>query len=505
MSILLKNICKTFEKKIVLKNINAEFSFGKIYSIVGENGAGKSTLIKIISQKILPDENSKIDFTQNEKIKIVEQSPLVADSLSIKQNIFLGKKENRKSREKLNELIKTFCPSININMLCKNAPSSVRFYTSFLNCLLSDFNVLILDEPTAYLDDDERKVLFSSLNELKKKGVCVIVVTHSKKEILNYADEILLLKKGVLAQTFFDVQKKSSKEKNEILKQIESSISAKILTKDENNCTEKIHFKNSLNENFLKNEKIQNPENENFKIQFKNISCINSEKPLIKNISFSVENSQIVMITGLSEAGLFTLEDCITGFSKINSGEILFEKNSKKIIAKKVSPRFLRKTLQKKLNLKIAIVASDKKNRAAALDFTVAESLYSANLDFSKISVIEKNQQIQKKSFCKKFLFYVNSIIKNSELKISSNDKIKTLSGGMLQRLILERELFFDPDFLILCEPFAGLDMQKKKIILEKILKLKRDGKSVLILSTEKIEENIFDKIYKLDGGKIYD
>lgn len=468
MAIKLEHISKSFEKKVALSNINISFSKGKIYALVGENGAGKSTLVKIISKRILPSKGS-INFTENEKVKIVEQRPLIAESISIKENIFLGVKESKKNISRLNNLISQWCPSLELNSIVKNIGGNFRFYTSLLNCLLCDFDVLILDEPAAYLDDAERENLYIQLNKLKEENICVIVITHSKKEIIEYADDVYLLKKGIVEESFFNIQNSNQKEK--IIHSIEKSI---------------MNYEKNLYDNSSE-KKLTNIKN-NFYLQVKNISCRPLDKPLINNISFEIKDGQIIMINGLSESGLLTLEDCISGMNNnLDLGEIIFYKDNKKSVVKKVDPIYLRKTLVKEIGLKIAIVPSNKTLRSSNPELTIFQTIFPflENIPFSKYESI------------------VNKIILQAKIDASSKDKIKSLSGGMLQRLILERELFLNPDLLILCEPFAGLDIEKMENISQKILNLKQNGKSVLILSSENLLFELCDKIYRLEGGKI--
>lgn len=469
MAIILEHISKSFEKKVALNDINLSFSNGKIYALFGENGAGKSTIAKIISNRLQPT-TGKIFFTINEKIKIVEQRPLIAESISVRQNIFLGHKDNKENFSRLLELKKTWCPSLKLDSIAKNIGPNERFYASLLNCLLYDFDVLILDEPTAYLDDVERKNLYEQLKKLKEKNICVIVITHSKKEIIEYVDDIYLLKKGKLINAFCDIQK--SNDKNKIVDLITKSI----FREGENSFKEN---KSNLKESIKLNS--------NFFLEAKNLNYRPIDKPLISNISFKVESGQIVMINGLSESGLLTLEDCLTGMNcNLDIGEIVFYKDNKKCVVKKVNPLFLRKELIKKNGFKIGIVPSNKNIRGSNPEITIFQTIFPF---------------VDKKDF-----FKLNSIVKkiidNAKIDATQNDKIKSLSGGMLQRLILERELFFNPDLLILCEPFAGLDMEKIKNISNKIIQLNQEGKAVLILSSEKNLFELCHKVYRLEGGK---
>ncbi|MCR5612504.1 ATP-binding cassette domain-containing protein [Treponema sp.] len=511
MSILLENISKQFEKKTALYDVNLTFSKGKIHALVGENGAGKSTLAKILCARFEPT-SGNVRFTENEKVCIVEQRPLVAESLTVRQNIFLGIKENRKNILRLNELIKTWCPTLNLNSTVKDIGAGERFYTSLLNCLLHPFDTLVLDEPAAYLDNKARADLFCGLESLKKDGVCIIVITHSKTEIMKYADEIFLLQKGIVKEKFFDVQKKTEEQKKQVLSQIENSIkesSIKIKTQEKNSCTNTTALE-SENSSVVEHER-KSAITSDCAIYFNNITSRPLDKPMIQNVSLCVKSGTVNFIRGLAEAGLLTLEDCICGMGhKPESGEFIFEKRVlakkklkdendnredlntastlKRISVKKINPKFLRVQLAEKLNLKIAIIPSDKTMRGSNPELTVEQMLYCVNArNFSSAE----------------YKGYVLAVIKKSGVQTRPQDKVKTLSGGMLQHLMLERELYFNPDILFLCEPFAGLDMQKLKIMCARIAELKKEGKGILILSKEKVSVDFFDSIMQLEGGRL--
>lgn len=473
MALSVEHVSKSFGKKLALSDINVKLSGGAIHAFVGENGAGKSTLAKLISGKIFPDDG-RITKDENEKIVFVEQRPVVAESIKIKENIFLGIKETKENNEKLKSLVKKICPNLNVNAMTKDSGGSERFYASLLNCLLRDFTVLILDEPGAYLTVKERDVLFENLSELKKQNKNIIVITHAKKEIIKYSDDIFLLKKGKLIFSVSEIYNKTQSEKEKILETIEKSIkesSAEIFGQERlQNTTETVS------------------EKKKFVFECENLSCAPLDMPLIYDVSFSAESGSVVLVKGLNEAGLLTLENCITGMaSKIKGGRFIFSAENKRYEFKKLTPEILRKKLNGLLKIKTGIVPSDKTMRGTNPELTVSEMMYPA---LSDVSFNEYDS-------------FVEKIIERSGVNIRKDEKVKSLSGGMLQRLMLERELFSDPDFVILCQPLTGLDMFKTKIICEKIMDLKKKNCAVLVLSSEDLPDNIADKVFFLSGGTL--
>lgn len=522
MQIVLSHVSKHFGKKVALDDVNVTMSSGSLFAFVGENGAGKSTLAKIISGKldydgnIFTEENCKNDFnlradisseknnitsnarglyepcitsekniTSNARglydVQIVSQVPVLAESITVKENIFLGVKETKENQVLLKENILKWTDGLRLNSYVKDIGGAARFYTSLMQVFLKPFDILILDEPGAYLDDNQRKKLFENLSKLKKQNKIVVVISHDKKEIVNYADEIVLLKKGKVVKCFSDVRDKDSNDKQLIVDEIKKSIE----NNDAIQNKQKIESqKRSSDENL----KCDRNDKSDFSFEVSSLCSRPVDMPLIEDVSFSIKSGSVTIIKGLAESGLLTLEDALTGMQKNSvSGQFSFEKGEKTVSVRNLSPDFLRNVLLKKTGLKIGIVPSNKSLRASNPNLTIEQLLFTSSVPLKTKTINE----------------HISKIINASGLDVDKNQKVKSLSGGMLQRLILERELSFAPDVLIMCEPLAGLDMQKTEIIIDKIIEIKNRGGAVLILSTEDFCRDIFDKKYKLEGGRL--
>ncbi|MBP5401565.1 MAG: ATP-binding cassette domain-containing protein [Treponema sp.] len=464
MELVLSHITKKFGNKTALDDVTLKLTPYALNVFAGENGAGKSTLVKIIDGS-LSLTSGKVEFSEGQKVVTVNQTPLVAESITVKENILLGLKSSEQNENKLKMLAQKWAPELSLGMRVCDIGGGERFYTSLLSCLMKEYDILLLDEPGAYLEEEERKKLFNNLSELKKLKT-IVLITHDKKELAYYADNIFLLQKGKLLKTYTELNLKSNEYKDKIVKEIEKEIIG--------DRTDFIYLKND-------DVKIENSSECSFTV--KNLFCAPVDKPLIDDISFTVKAGELLVIKGLAEAGLLTLEDCITGMHECRA-EFVFSKDKKTLATEKINPRFLRYTLKKKTGLTISVVPSDKTMRGSNPELTVSEMLYSASAE----------------NFSEE---YIQDVIKNTGLLISSAQKVKSLSGGMLQRLMLERELYFNPDILIMCEPLAGLDMNKTKIIINRLVELKSQGKIIIILTTQNIPEQVCDKYLKLEGGKI--
>ncbi|MBR0155395.1 MAG: ATP-binding cassette domain-containing protein, partial [Treponema sp.] len=229
MELVLSHVTKRYDKKTALDDVSLKLTPYALNVFAGENGAGKSTLANIISGSVELTSGT-IDFTKENKIVIVNQKPLVAESISVKENILLGIKSTKENENKLNELIKKWAPQLNLNAKVCDIGGGERFYTSLLSCLMKEYDILLLDEPGAYLEEEERKILFKNLCELKKLKT-IILITHDKKELAFYADNIFLLQKGKLIKTYAELNLKTKEFKEEVVKEIEKEI--RTFSKDE--------------------------------------------------------------------------------------------------------------------------------------------------------------------------------------------------------------------------------------------------------------------------------
>lgn len=206
MILELLNISYNFSHKGVLRNLNIKFQDGKLYAITGDNGAGKSTLANIICGELKPVTGTiLIDGTpvildspktaiQN-GICYVHQFPLIADSLTVKENLLLGL--SKKGKELLRGEL-AFLQNIKLNTPARNLSSDQRVFVALQSAMLKSPSLLLLDEPTALLDDTQREFLYTKLKELTAKGLTVIVITHYLEEANKYCDVTLKLKNGAL-------------------------------------------------------------------------------------------------------------------------------------------------------------------------------------------------------------------------------------------------------------------------------------------------------------------
>lgn len=449
MNLSLQNISKSFSNKIVLQNLSMKFEEGKIHAILGENGAGKSTIANIICGELQSDggkiiiNNEVVSFKNpkdslKHKICYVHQRPIVAESLSVYENLRIGlSKQNEKQ---IHIYLNKWISDINPKKLVKDLGADIKFFIALISVLLQKPQLLILDEPTALLDDAQQLFLFKNLKEMAENGTNIIIITHNLLEAQNYCDNIFYLQDGCLTDY--------SITNNTQINSINKSINLKA----------------------------------NKTIEFKNISCKPSNQPGLKNVSFTCQAGKITRIHGLSEDGLQTLENIITGFfTEKCSGKIQIttENNTQIINLKKGLTSF---QLRKLVELKIGIVPTDRKFRGSNPELTINE-------------IVNWNNSNNEN--------FTNEIIQIAKINIKPNNKAKSLSGGMLQRLIIAREFHNKPDFLILCHPMQGLDPETCLHITKLIQNEAINGTAILVLTAGDFNRELCDYNYELNGGKI--
>ncbi len=493
MNLELSGLCKSYGKKSVLENISLSFEEGKIHALLGENGAGKSTLAKIISGRETPDSGSVI--LDGKKIAVasptialqngiaeVQQRPLLSPSLSGKENLFLSgfnfSKDTKKSGLKkifsfvpakipgeILSLQKKWAPDLNLNAQVKNMGGNGRFYLSLIASLLKSPRFLILDEPSAFLDPDERKSLYEKLREFVGEKKSILVITHNRAEALHYADTITLLDDG--------------------------KVYARLNSPDEFKDFSFGGFKSTSNKNSSTSEKKESAisvgTSDTLCLSFTHASFKPHDSAALFDASFEVHYGKISAVTGIKEAAMDTLENLVTGMAGSGAkGSAVFRtKNSDRFEMDLKKGRYGISFLRKH---NAAIIPSDKTFRASNPNLSV-EQMLSVN-ETSRMKKEERQTALKK-------------IINDAGINAELSDPCSSLSGGMLQRLVLSRELSRNPDLIIFCNPMQALDLESQGRLASKIRSLSEEGKAVLIIGAEDFPLSFCHKVYSLEGGII--
>ena len=477
------DISKVFAHKKALDKVSLSIRSGSIHALLGENGAGKSTLASILSGSQRPSSGSlllgsnpyvtesvttkTVSFfspqdAQDKGIVMVHQKPFAAGELTVLENCTLGLEKSFGAKKRLEKIKEVWKIPVPLNQKVKHLHASQIFYTELLCALIKKPRLLILDEPSAYLDEKERIQFFTALREQADNGLAVLFITHNIEDALKYADTVSVLKKGELVLSSENT-KSSPLQITPLQKVLFDSASLK-------------HREDRLQ----KNRGSFSAEDAVLKVN--QLTCREKNRTALFSLSFTVYKSSITLIRGQRESGIETLEEILCGvfplhfFGSITLQDRIFT------FKKPLTPRIIRESGG-------AVIPSNKTFRASHPDLTILEML---TVYGNTKSTREEDEDFSR------------SIIANEMISIDIDEPVKNLSGGMLQRLILEREISTDPEFLFLFEPAAGLDKAASLSLCKNLRSLADTGCAVLVVSSSADEclVSASDIRYQLAGGK---
>lgn len=482
----MKHITKEFSGVKALDDVNLTVQRGEIHALCGENGAGKSTLMNILSGvypygeysgDILYDgkECRFHDIRESEKkgIVIIHQELALSPYLSIAENVFLGNEITRarnvinwgRTQQKASEILnKVGLSEENINIPVNKLSIGKQQLVEIAKALAKKVELLILDEPTASLNDEDSKKLLNIIMDLKNRGITCILISHKLNELSQVADSITVIRDGRTIETL----KKGEDELNEdrIIKGMVGRELTNRYPPRESNVGETAFE--------VKDWTVHHPDD--------------PARVIINDVSFHVNKGEVVGFAGLMGAGRTELAMSIFGKSygsKI-TGEIY--KDGKQLDLRSV---------QDAIDNGIAYASEDRKDYGLVLinDVRWNMSLSSLIGRFSKYNVINKNEEIiAAEEYRKKLNIKANSI----------QQIVSSLSGGNQQKVVLSKWILSEPDILILDEPTRGIDVGAKYEIYEIINELAREGKAVIVISSEMPELlGVCDRIYVLNQGEI--
>lgn len=479
----MKDITKTFSSLKALDNVNLKVKKGQIHALVGENGAGKSTLMNVLSGvyphgsyqgKILFDgvecNFKNIKDSEKKGIVIIHQELALIPYLSIAENVFLGNEQAKsgiidwdKTLHNTKALLSKVRLTENPNTLVANIGVGKQQLVEITRALAKDVKLLILDEPTAALNDDDSENLLKLLLELKGHGVTSILISHKLNEVNMVADEITVIRDGKSIQT---------------------------LTKGVDEITEDVIIKGMVGRGMENRYPRREPKIGEVVMEVKDWTVYhpqNEERVVINHVNLNVKRGEIVGFAGLMGAGRTELAMSIFGKSygqkisgslKINGKEVHLD------------------TVSKAIEHGIAYVTEDRKNYGLILIDNIKNNITLSNLKkLSRYNIINPHEEILvSEDFRKKFKIKSSSIM----------HKTGNLSGGNQQKVILSKWIFTNPDILILDEPTRGIDVGAKYEIYTIMNQLADEGKSVVVISSEMPELlGMCDRIYVVSEGEI--
>ena len=478
----MRGITKTFPGVKALDNVNLKVRPGEIHALVGENGAGKSTLMKVLSgvypfgtydgEIYYEGTLSKFrDISESEHVGIIiiHQELALVPLLSIAENIFLGNETSRfgiidwdRAFARTRELLKTVGLDENPETLITNIGVGKQQLVEIAKALSKKVKLLILDEPTASLNEKDSDALLQLLLGFKKRGISSILISHKLNEISKVADQITILRDGTTVET---------------------------LDANSGSVTEDRIIQGMVGRDMEHRYPPRTPKIGELLLEVKNWNAhhhLHADRLVVKNINLTVRKGEIVGIAGLMGAGRTELAMSVFGraYGQGISGTVRLNGQDVDV-----------STINKAIDAGIAYVTEDRKQLGLVLEENITKNTTLANLkDVSSATVIDQDKE-----------YTVASDYRN-KMRIRSfgvTQQAVNLSGGNQQKVVLSKWLFTGPQVLILDEPTRGIDVGAKYEIYAIINELAEQGKGVLMISSEMPELlGMCDRIYVMNEGR---
>ncbi|MEG1513838.1 MAG: sugar ABC transporter ATP-binding protein [Clostridia bacterium] len=471
LAIRIENLNKSFGMVHALKNVSLDVYDGETLALVGENGAGKSTLMKILtgayqkdSGKILVGEQ-EVTISNTIKAKrlgigqVYQRAELVPE-LTVAENILLGEKEFSQKgfvsakwgREKVGMLLRKYDFPIRPEQIVGALSGALCQLVAIAKVLHRNPQVIILDEPTAVLSDKEVKLLFGMIEELKREKKTIIYISHRLEEVFQICERVAVMRDGMMVTTL----KNENLTKDALVEyMLGRAIDKTILEKQQNISREVV-------------------------LELKHVT---GKK--IKDVSFQLHKGEILGMAGLVNSGRTETARAIYGLDKLISGEVLIEGKVANIRRAKDA-----------VDRGIFLAPEDRRKEAMVLCRSVRENVSLSNLkSICRHRIIQNGWEKRR----------VYTLCKDLNVKMDSIESpVQNLSGGNQQKIVVAKALTAKPKILIFDEPTQGIDVGAKSEIYAILEKLRNEGLSILVISSE-IEElqRVCDRIVVMHDGRL--
>lgn len=452
MHIIMKDVEKTFGTNKVLFNASIDILPGEVHALMGENGAGKSTLMKILTGVHTKDggtvqingENREFNGPKDAEengIAFIHQELNVLTDMTVEENLFLNKEITGKfgllnkkemyvkAKEALNILGTDITPSQQMNTLSVGQQQMVEI----CKALMSNVEVIIMDEPTAALTDSETRKLFEVINQLKKQDVSMVYISHRMEEIFEISDRITVMRDG-------------------------KYIGTKLTSETHDDELVKMMIGRELTERYPK----RNSNIGNVLLEVKNLTS----EDKVKDVSFEVKSGEVLGFSGLMGSGRSEIMHAIFGSSNKENGSVWID-------GKEVSI----KSPEDAMKNGIGFITEDRKSEGLLLEKSIRE-----NLSLPNLKELSKNGVINKKAENK----ISESSMKMFNVKAENIETAtKNLSGGNQQKVVIAKWVLTNPKILILDEPTRGVDVGAKEEIYQIINDLASQGIAIIMVSSD--------------------
>ena len=476
----IKNVSKTYNNIPALKEINFKLNKSEILCILGKNGSGKSTLVRIISGATAPDTGEL--FIQSQRVtnhnpkeskkmgvSTIYQDMCLIESLSVAENIYFENYPSKPNKalkyfgvvswgqiyKNAYNLCEKYGYKINVKKKVKELGMGEKQIVAILKALSQNAKILILDEPSAALPDNDVEKLFKIIKQVKKDGISTIYITHSIDDIYGVGDRVVVLNDG-------EITKDELIEKTEVNDLIQSMVG-----RDMKNRYPKL--------NTYKGAELLRVED----------LC---RGDFVKNVSFSLFRGEIVGLTGLLGSGRSSIAKAIFGADVIDSGNIYINGN-------KVS---IKSPIEATRN-GISMIAEDRRESGLIPMESIARNITISHLkgiEYERIrwTINKDYERLRAENYAESLAIKRNSI----------KQKVDFLSGGNQQKTLIARCLFAEANIFLLDEPTKGIDIAAKVEIYNIMNELTREGKGILFISSDMSEIlGMSDRILVVNMGGI--
>lgn len=467
----LQNITKYFPGVIALKDMSFEVRTGEVHGLIGENGAGKSTLIKVLTGVNIPEKGRVIidgnevelknpNIAKSYGVGCIYQELNICPDMSITDNLFMNyyPKKNgplldyKWMHEKAREIMSQLGVDIDVHTPAGKLGLGVQQMIEIGKSVLAEARVIIMDEPTSSLSNAEVAQLMKTTRELKEKGIAIIFISHKLEEMFEICDVITVMRDGEHIST------------NPVDKVTEDSLIADMVGR-------------TLDDLFPK--EVYPKGSEALKVEKLN------EIGVINDVSFTAYNGQVLGFAGLVGAGRTETMRAIFGADPLDSGDIYVHGEKVNI-----------KQPMDAIKSKIAFLTEDRKGEGLILDASVKNNLFLASIDKDS-----KNGFLNESKYAE----VGEENVKTYGIKTPTLDTpAGSLSGGNQQKVVIAKWVNTDADIYIFDEPTRGIDVGAKIEVYQVINKLCKEGKCVIMVSSELPEVlGMSDRVIVMRGGQV--
>lgn len=517
-AVQMRGVTKRFGGVTACRDVNLSLHEGEIHGILGENGAGKSTLMRMLMGMLQPDAGSIAIDGEVRRFKapaeaakwgigMVHQQFSLVEPLTVWENVVLGERSRfspAAARRWIKEIADTYGLDVNPDERVSDLSAGLRQRVEIIKCLRSDPRILILDEPTAVLTPQESEQLFAVLRRVvEQQNKVLALVSHRLDEVLAAADQITIMRAGEAVERFAAADADASGLARAMLgRDVPLRSAADAVARGRLETSEGSSSaagsggtgrSGQAGRSASPKEGSRQTRDAGLQPELQPVLSVNGASAsgrngriLLDALSLEVRPGEIVGVAGEEGNGQSALEDLLSGFLKLDSGDVLVQ--GRRVSVGKPGSM---------ARAGVAVVPSDRSESGCVLNMSVAENL---TLLFPPISplgfgILDLKARLRE----------AEKLMEQFGVQAPRPDApMRSLSGGNQQRVILARELSGNPKVLVASQPTSGLDVGGVEYVYERIRRVAEDGAGVLLISTELVEVLDFaERILVISKGRI--